>query len=88
MNNHFAKANIVNFHLIYHECCGDRLKNPNYFYERTEKNYYKKYETDVKAEGVASAIRPKRKDVRIERSLIKECFASNGFFCKASEKQH
>ena len=41
MDEHFARAKVVNFDLIYHECCEDKLSYPIYFYEKIENNDFK-----------------------------------------------
>ena len=78
-------AKITNFDIIHHECQGDKLHNPNNFYERIEKNHFENYESDAKTAAVASAIRSKRQDVKIKRVVMEDYFASNSFFYKEAE---
>ena len=61
MENHVARAKIVNLHLIHHECRGDKLSYPKYFYEKIENNDFQNYESEVKAEAVASRRKIRKK---------------------------
>ena len=87
MDDHFTRAKIVNFDLIYHKCCGDELSYPKYFYEKIEKNDFQSYETEVKAEAVASAVQSERKDVRVKIYVVEDYFKLNDFFVKLQKKR-
>ena len=85
MDSHFLRAKITNFDIIHHECWGDKLQNKKN-YERIKKKYFKNYEFDVKTAAVASGIRSERQDVKIERIVMEDSFASNVFFIKKHNK--
>ena len=69
MDSHFIRAKIVNFDLIHHKCRGDKLSYLKYFREKIENKDFQNYEPEVKAEAVASAVRSREEDVRVEKML-------------------
>ena len=53
-----------------------------------KKNDFKNYEVDIKAAAAASAIRSEREDIKVERSVIEDCFTFNRFFVKKQKNQN
>ena len=58
------------------------MSYPRYFYEKILNNDFKTYESEIKADAIASAVRFKIKDVRVEKNVVEDYFTLNGFFAK------
>ena len=72
-DGHFKKAKFINFAMIHHECRGDPL-DPNDVDKTVRSNSLKGYVSKDKI--VASAIKCNRKDVAVEKNLIKQHFTN------------
>ena len=57
MNSHFSCAMVINFNIIYHQCRGDKLQNPQQYYETISKNDFENYKSHIQNQVVSSAIR-------------------------------
>ena len=73
---HFENSCITNFDLIHHECRGDRLSFSRKYYETIS---HKKFNDEItdnanQQKFISAAIKSERKDVFIEKKIIKEHF--------------
>ena len=54
--------------------------------KKLKKNDFQSYETEVKAEAVASAVQSERKDVMVKIYVVQDYFKLNDFFVKLQKK--
>ena len=77
---HFKNSFVTNFDLIHHQCCGDPLEHDRKYYETI---FYEKLTSEITAENrqtfISSAIKSERKDVYIEKEILKEHFNREEF---------
>ena len=59
-DEHFQKAEIVNFDLFHHRYRGDKLENTEKFYETIKKSNFTKYPADHKQAALSAANRCER----------------------------
>ena len=72
---HFENCFVTNFDLINHECRGDTLNFSRKHYETIFSNNIKKnIPEDLQSKFISSAIRSERRDLHIEKQLLKEHF--------------
>ena len=73
-DEHFQKAEVVNFYLIHHRCRGDKLENTEKFYKVIKKINFIKYPADHKQAALSAANRCEKSDLWILGYLIIEHF--------------
>ena len=86
VDDHFQRAKVINFDIIYQECRGDELEYSKKFYQTIENKDFKNHDNNIREEALTSAIKSERKDVYINSTLIKKNLTSNGIFVKRSKR--
>ena len=95
MDSHFSQAKVVNFDIIHHQCRGDKLDNPEEYYQTIYDKDFVNYENHVRNEAVLSAIKFERDGIHFERDFlnrhnkrdVEKDLISNGFFVKRKNKK-
>ena len=90
MDSHFSRAKVVNFDIIHHQCCGDKLNNPEEYYQTIYDKDFVNYENHLCNEAVLSAIKSECNNIRFERDFVnrhikrdvEKDLISNGIFIK------
>ena len=86
VDDHFQRAKVINFDIIYQECRGDEVEYSKKFYQTIENKDFKNHDNNIREEALTSAIKSERKDVYVYSTLIKKNLTSNGIFVKRSKR--
>ena len=68
VNSHFSSAKVINFDIIHYQCRGDKLENPQQYYETICNKDFENYECHFQNLAVSTAIKSERDDINIEKS--------------------
>lgn len=75
-NEHFKKAEIVNFNIIYHKCIDDLLLKDLKTYQSVHKKVLLGYNQKQKKNFISSAFGYERKDISSEKKITYKHFKS------------
>ena len=71
---YFTQANIINFDIIHHRCCGDPLQHSITYYETIYKENLLRAKEKDRDDFIGEAIKSKRKDVHVNNDILNEHF--------------
>ena len=94
MISHFSCVKVINFDIIHHRCSGDKLQNPQQYYEIICNKDFENYESHIQNQAVSSAIKYECDNTYFEhgflknhiKSNIEKDLVSNGIFVRKSIK--
>lgn len=76
-NSYFKNVKVVNFYIIHHECCGDKLVGTQKNYQTNESEHLADYAKKDAKVVLLAAFRKMRDDLRIKRELMMKNFGEN-----------
>ena len=96
MDSHLSRVKVVNFDIIHPQCRGDKLENPERYYQSIYDKDFINYENHVRKEAVSTTIKSECDNIHFERDFLKQHIKrdaekdlmSNGFFIKKNNNKN